>query len=413
MLFDYTALKDGSRTSGTIEAESRQAAGKQLRGQGYAILALQPSTGKKKSEKKQEKSGNSQSRFAGLFVSNSHVEIALHQLASLLRAGVPIVTAFNAISRQASKTLSRIFERVTVKVKQGNSLQRSIEEEAPFMGRVTLGLIGVGEANGTLDEMLSYAADLMEKARKVKGQIIQAFAYPAFVILVAMGVSYYMVAVVFPKIMTFIQKQGSGVPLPMPTRILISVSDFVMEWGLLLMLVPVIAGIGLFLLRTVPRYGQYIDHAVLRIPLLGLAFREHCNTMWCRTLGALLSSGIDVVSALNLVGQTMGNLYYVEQFRLMQEIIRQGRSMTHGITQTALHRLCPIAVTMVTVSEETGGLSESLLYVADYSEDRLSRRVALLGTMIEPAIFILVGGIVGFVYFAFFLAMLSVTKSAR
>ncbi len=413
MVFDYTALRNGNRTSGTIEAESRQAAIKQLRGRGYAIMALQPSTEKKASGKKPKKTGNARSMMAGLFVSNKQVEISLHQLASLLRAGVPIITAFNAISRQASKTLADIYERITLKVKQGNSLRRSMEEEAPFMGRVTLGLVGVGEANGTLDEMLSYAAELMEKARKVKGQIIQAFAYPAFVVLMAAGVSYYMVAVVFPKIMTFIQKQGSGVPLPAPTRILITVSDFLMEWGLVLMVTPVIIVAVLVMLRTVPRYGQRIDHALLRLPLLGLAFREHCNTMWCRTLGALLGSGIDVVSALALVSETMGNMYYVEQFRLMQEIIRQGRSLTHGITQTALHRLCPIAVTMVSVSEETGGLSESLLYVADFSEDRLTRRVALMGTLIEPAIFIFVGGIVGFVYFAFFLAMLSVTKSAR
>jgi len=413
MLFNYTAIRDGSRRSGTVEADSRQAALQQLRAQGCAVLSLQPAPEQKKSGASAQKKRDTGRALAGLFISKAQTEIALQQLASLLRAGVPIITAFSAISRQASRTLSRIFERVALKVKQGNSLQRSLEEEAPFLGRVTLGLIGVGESNGTLDEMLAYAAELMEKSRKVRGQIVQAFAYPGFVVLVAVGVSYYMVAVVFPKIMTFIQKQGSRVELPAPTRILIAVSDFTMEWGLVLLIAPVAAGVALVLLRRIPRYGRRIDYVLLKIPLLGLAFREHCNTMWCRTLGALMGSGIDVVSALSLVGHTMGNLYYVEQFRIMQDIIRQGRSLTHGITTTALHRLCPLAVTMVAVSEETGGLSDSLLFVANYSEDRLSRRTALLGTLIEPAIFIIVGGIVGFVYFSFFLAMLAVTKSAR
>jgi type IV pilus assembly protein PilC len=413
MLFDYTVIREGSRHSGTVDADSRQAALQQLRAQGYAILSLQPAPAGTKRGGRPEKARSAGALLAGLFISKTQTEIALQQLASLLRAGVPIITAFNAISRQASRALSRIFERVTLKVKQGNSLQRSLEEEAPFLGRVTLGLIGVGESNGTLDDMLAYAAELMEKSRKVRGQIVQAFAYPGFVVLVAVGVSYYMVAVVFPKIMTFIQKQGGRVELPAPTRILIAVSDFTTEWGLVLIIVPVIIVAGLVLLRRIPRYGRRIDQALLHIPLLGLAFREHCNTMWCRTLGALLGSGIDVVNALALVSQTMGNQYYVEQFRLMQGIIRQGRSLTYGITQTALHRLCPIAVTMVAVSEETGGLSDSLLFVANYSEERLTRRTALLGTMIEPAIFIIVGGIVGFVYFSFFLAMLAVTKSAR
>jgi len=413
MLFDFKALQNGERISGSLEAESRQAAVTELRRRGCAIVSLQPGREGKKKIEGPEKRDKRDALLAGLLIPKGQREIALRQLASLLHAGVPIMTAFKAVSNQAPKALARVFTRAALKIKQGSSLQRSLEEEAPFLGRVSLGLIGVGEANGTLDDMLKYAAELMEKARKVRGQIIQAFAYPGFVVLMAMGVTYYMVAVLFPKIMTFISKQGRGVVLPWPTRMLIAASDFLMEWGLLLMAAPFVAGACLLLLRRIPAYGQRIDGAVLRVPLLGLAFREHCNTMWCRTLGALLGSGIDAVGALTLVGQTMGNMYYAEQFRLMQDIIRQGRSLTQGITETALNRLCPIALTMVAVSEESGGLDESLLYVADYCEDRLTRRVTLLGTLLEPAIFILVGGIVGFVYFAFFMAMLAVNKSAR
>ena len=412
MLFEYTVLRNSARRQGTIEADSKQAAVNRLRNDGCAILDIRASTKNRASGG--ETGGRPTLDAIGkrVLISKGQVEIALRQLASLLHAGVPIMTALQSVEKQAPGALRGVFARIAAKVRQGNSLQRSLEEEAPFMGRVSLGLIGVGEANGTLDDMLTYSANLMEQTRKLRGQIVEAFAYPAIVVLGAMGVSYYMVAVVFPKIMTFIQKQGKNVPLPWPTRVLIRVSDFAMDYGLYVLAAPIVIAVVLLLARRVKRFGERIDENFLRIPLLGRAFRDHSNTMWCRTLGALLGNGIDAVTALTLIQQTMGNMFYALQFESMREIVRQGRSLTHGLGKTALHRLCPMASAMVSVSEESGGLDESLEHVARYSEEHLARRVALLSKMVEPAIFVVVGGIVGFVYFAFFMAMLSVTKSA-
>ncbi|MDZ7619477.1 MAG: type II secretion system F family protein, partial [Patescibacteria group bacterium] len=103
---------------------------------------------------------------------------------------------------------------------------------------------------------------------------------------------------------------------------------------------------------------------------------------------------------------------YGSQFRKMREVVRQGGSLGKGLRESTLRRLCPIGLTMVSVSEESGGLDTSLLKVADYSEEQLSRRVGILGKLVEPAIFVVVGGMVGFVYFAFFMAMLAVTRAA-
>jgi type IV pilus assembly protein PilC len=119
-----------------------------------------------------------------------------------------------------------------------------------------------------------------------------------------------------------------------------------------------------------------------------------------------------VLVALQLVEETIGNLHYAGQFRQMREVVRQGGSLGKGLRDSTLRRLCPIGLTMVSVSEESGGLDTSLLKVADYSEEQLSRRVGILGKLVEPAIFVVVGGMVGFVYFAFFMAMLTVTRSA-
>lgn len=413
MVFEYRALHAGARKAGTVEAENRQAAVRKLRGDGLSVLFIRETAGKKAaSARGGDKGGKFLEAIETRLISKTQVEVSLRQLASLLRAGVPIITAFTAVAAQTKGGFARVLNGISEMVRQGHSLQKSLEDKAPFLGRVTLGLIGVGEANGSLDEMLLYSAELMESARKVRGQIVQALAYPSMVVMGAVGVTYYLVAIVFPQIMKFIEKQGKHVPLPTPTRILIQVSDFAQAWGVYVLCAPVALGVAIFLLRRSPACGAWIDRAFLELPVVGKAVRDHCNTMWCRTLAALLGSGVNAVEALELVGRTMGNIHYANQFKTMKDTVRQGRSITVGLKETDLHKLCPMALTMVAVSEETGALDESLAHVATYSEECLSRRVALMSKLIEPVIFAVVGGIVGFVYFAFFMGMLAVNRSA-
>ena len=415
--YRYKVLQGGAQRVGAIQANSLQEASAVLRKEGGVILQLRVASadGRKPTSTK----GASSSAFAlppvlaRLLIQKTQVEITLRQLGSLLTAGIPILTALRAVGEQAPPQLSRVYEEITEKVRRGYPLKRCLQEEAPFLGKVTIGLVHVGEANGTLDEMFTYSAQLMERARKVRNQIIQAFTYPAIVVLAAFGVGYFMVAHVFPKIMVFIEKQGKEVQLPMPARVLIQVNDFLAAYGVYVLVAPFALVVAFILARRVPALGAKIDYALLCIPLLGRAFREHANTMWCRTLGALLGSGVDVLVALQLVQEIVGNIHYSNQFEQVKEVVRQGGALAKGIRATTLGKLSPIALTMVAVTEEGGGLDTSLLQVAEYSEEELTRRVAMLGKLVEPAVFIVVGGMVGFIYFAFFLSMLAVTRSAH
>lgn len=410
--FAYKGMRRGQRGEGMVAADSPAAAREKLRAEGWIVLEIKEGAAGGKGVADGD-AGMFERLACRVFISKGQWEQSLRQLASLLHAGVPILTAFNAVSRHAEPLLARVYARVAKKLRQGHALKRCLAEEAPYIGRVPIGLIGVGEANGTLDEMLNYAATLMEQSRKVKGQITQAFAYPAFVCVGAMGMAYYMVRVVFPQVMKFIQKQGGKVQLPWPTRALIQINDFVGEYGIYLFATPFVLVSMFFLARHFKGSAEKVDRALLRIPLLGKAFLDHSNTMWCRTLGALLGSGVDIIAALELVQGAMGNQFYTLLFGKMREVVRQGRSLSDSMKKAGLARLCPMAMTMVAVSEESGGLDVSLQHVANYCQERLERRVALLSKMVEPAIFIVVGGMVGFVYFAFFLAMLAVTRSAR
>ncbi|MDR1963569.1 MAG: type II secretion system F family protein [Planctomycetaceae bacterium] len=407
--FQYKIKKDGSVKTGVINAESLHLASIELRKQGGVILSIRNAPA---GETVSGEHGALRTIMERLFIFISQIELCLRQLASLLKAGVPILEALSAVGEQAPPLLGKIYLRLAEKVKQGYSMKKSLQEDAACFGNITIGLISVGESNGTLDEMFRYSADLMERSRRVRSQIVQAFTYPAIVMVVAAGVGYFLVVHVLPKIIAFISKQSKTVELPLPTKILLWTNDFIWAYGLYLVALPILLIVAYYFARKNPSLCERIDYFLLYVPLLGKAYRDHSNTMWCRTLGALLKSGIGVLTAMELVEAVMSNQHYAAQLRKVHNMVKQGDSISKGIRNTTLAKFCPMALSMIAVSERSGSLDTSLLHVADYSEEQLSRRVTMLGKFIEPAIFIVIGGIVGFIYFAFFLAMLAATRSA-
>ncbi|MDR1613911.1 MAG: type II secretion system F family protein [Planctomycetota bacterium] len=411
MVFQYIAFENGVRRSGKMEAESQAAAAGKLRQEGKIVLELKPAKGAVGGGA--ARGGNKfLTRLKGALVSKSAVELCLRQLASLIGAGVPIITALRSISDNAPKNLGTMLRLAMEHVRQGRSLSKSLEMEMPWLGRVTIGLLSVGEANGTLDKMAAYAAGLMERSRKIKGQLAQAFAYPAVVFVAALGIGYYMVNKVFPVVMKFINMNSGGkMQLPLSTRTVIWLNDFLLAYGVFILAAPFAFLTVIALLRRSRRSGAILDRLAIAVPGIGGAFRFQANTMWCLTLGALLRSGVDIISSVELVELTMGNLHYAEQFRKVRESLRLGSGLGKSIDETTLSRLAPIAHTMIAVSENSGGIDESLQHAAAFSEEQLNRRVALLGKLVEPAMFVVIGGMVGLVYFGFFMAMLSATSS--
>jgi type IV pilus assembly protein PilC len=222
-----------------------------------------------------------------------------------------------------------------------------------------------------------------------------------------------MVRSVFPVIMKFIASTRKTAELPLPTRMVVALDGFLSTYGVYVLIAPFALAVLVVALRRSPRTGELVDRAALRLPLLGGAFKFHANAMWCSTLGSLLASGLDVLAAVDLVRGTMGNMFYAAQFERVREMLRGGSSLSKCIEATELQRLTPMAHTLVSVSEEGGHMDDSLLEVARFSEDELNRRVALLSKLVEPAMFVLVGGFVGLVYFGFFLAVLTATRAGR
>lgn len=410
--YAYTVHSAGGRSSGVVEANSEEEALGKLRGKGGTVLDLRLANHRR--QRAEEKSKIAFFKIKERWpVRKQKLELMLRQAGSMLHSGVPIMTVLKTIIRLSPRAFGRHLSRVLQAVREGKTFSKALRAHLPGMDRVTLGLLGVGEANGTLDKMCHYSADLMERTRKLRGQMLQTFSYPAIVVLGAMGIGYYMVRHVFPVVMEFIEGSGRrAAVLPLPTRMVIGLDRFLSVYGVYMILLPVLLVVFVIILRRRRPSGEIIDSLALKIPLLGKAFSFHANTMWCRTLGSMLASGLDILAAVDLTRETMGNWLYAAQFEKVKSAVRNGRSLGESIATTELYRLNPLIHAMVSVSEQGGQLAESLLEAAEFSQDQLNQRVRLLSSLVEPAILLFVGGLVGLVYFGFFMALVSATHMA-
>ncbi len=405
--FDYTILCNGARKTGQISADKADEAVQRLRSEGALILELRETVSNASAPFRVPK------WFAACVVSSAELELSLRQLALIIGGDVPILLGIKTVGQQCSPVLRSAYEQIHNRVREGCALSVALREHAPFVGRVTLGLLQVGESNGTLDQMFAYASELMERARRLRSDLIQAFSYPAFVVVAGMGVAWFMATKVMPKILAFIQgRQGKAGGLPPITQALLEITTFAQNYGLYLLAAPILLSLIFLLARRQRASGEIVDAGLLRIPLLGGAFQAHANAMWCRTLGALLGSGVNIIPALELLENTQGNWFFAAQFRIMQTQVREGRSFIVAFEQTGLPKQCPMARAMISVSEQSGGLDSALGQVADFYEDELQRRVKLLSRLVEPVMYTIVGAMVGFVYFAFFMAMLAAQRSS-
>lgn len=408
MVYIYiAALENGKKDRGIITADDLQTAEKLLKEHNKTILELKEvrsSVSESLHFHIKERSATEKS-FAGFAISNAQVELALEELAVMLEGGVPILSALQTVASQSRHYLSRALFCVANKLQSGKLLADSLREEMPFLGNIITGMIAAGEANGNIDKMCAYSAEYLGRKRKLKSQVIQAMAYPFLVILASIGIVTFLMWKVIPKIMKFLDKRQAK--LPPITQMLVDIADYLQVNGPYLLMLPVILVIIAVLLRKNPRTAFYTDYFFLRIPVIGKVFQASNNMLWCRTLGLLLRSGINIIPALEFTKDALNNFYYRNALSEMKKIVSQGHPLSTALRVSPLRSFIPLADAMLLVGENTGRLDNGLLKTAEFSDADLQKRIALLSKLIEPALFVIVGGIVGFVYTAFFMGLMA------
>jgi len=407
-IYQYNVVRDGLKTVEIITSEDIKEARSRIRREKLWITDLKEVEPVQIGKGRRIGSRSDLERnLASLLVGIKPQMRALQQVSSLIESGVPVLAALNTAAGQSPKLLQRALYAVSERVENGHKLSTSFREEAPFFDTVTLGLLEVGEENGTLGKMTSFAAALLERMVKIRFQLVQASMYPAIVIMLAAGVLVYLLNVALPKIVRFLATRNTV--LPPITQSLLDLSAFVDEWGGAMVGLAVLSIVLFVIGRSHDVIGDLIDKTLLRLPVLGTVFVSASNAVWCRTFGTLLEGGINVVSALKLTQNTVRNIHVRNQFSIIQKVVEAGQPLSQAFNLTSLRTRAELELAMLTTGESTGNVGGGLLNAAEFSEEELNKKLTLLIKLTEPVLFIVIGGTVGYVYIAMFMGIAAVS----
>ncbi len=397
---DYVALDGrGREVKGGLDAPDLAGAASALRGQGLFPLELKPGRAASAPATGAER------RFFELPVRAAQRALFMSQLGLMLRTGLTLLQALDALATVAtSSTLRRVARRLSIAVSGGRTLSSAMEDEPALGGPVVVQLVRMAEATGELDQALVRSAEWVERRAALRSQVLTSLAYPVLVLLVAFGVFWFLTTSLIPKIARFLTSRG-GV-LPWSTQRLMDLSAFMAAWG------PWIAGalavtvLALYVARKTRAGLAFTDDAVLWVPVVGLVLRTAAMGHAARTLSLLLGSGLPLVESLRILASSFESTTYDAILVRARERITQGNTLAASLEDP---NVTPLFIQVVSVGERTGALDEVLGVLSTFYDQRLQALLRTLAAMVEPVTLVVVGGMVGFVYFSFFQAIFSLT----
>jgi len=390
----------GEVRKGQMEAEDAEAVQSRLRAQ-----KLLPTKVRKK--------GRALRSFSlGSGVSQKDLVTFTRLLATMIDAGLPIVQCLDILGNQTdNKTFAAIISDVKSQVEQGKTFSESLRKHPGVFDGLYCNLVQAGEAGGILDTILQRLAVYNEKSVKLKRQLRGAMVYPSIVLVVFMGVCGVLLGWVIPSFKNIFKDLGSKDELPKLTQLVIAASEFfVGHLPITLLLIACLVGGALFM-NSRPNGRRMIHKNLLRVPIIGDVIRKIAVARFTRTLGTLLSSGVPILDALDIVARTAGNMVIEEAILMARQKISEGRNMAEPLTEANVFP--PMVVQMVGVGEQTGALDAMLNKIADFYEEEVDVAVAALTSLIEPFMMVGIGSVVGTVLIAMYLPIFSLAGKIK
>jgi type IV pilus assembly protein PilC len=333
-------------------------------------------------------------------VKTKDLAIFTRQFATMINAGLPLVQCLDTLSKQTTKPVFKdVISKVMKDVEGGGTLAESLGKHKAAFSDLYVHMVAAGEAGGILDVILQRLATFLEKMDALKRKVKTAMTYPTVVMTVAIGATIFMLVFIIPTFAKMFKDFG-GV-LPMPTRIVLGVSDFLRsQWW---MLVGMIVG-------TVFAFKRYVatekgrlkvDGILLNFPAIGDILRKASVARFTRTLGTLISSGVPILEGLTITAKTAGNMVVHNAVLATRASISEGETIAEPLRQSGVFP--PMVVQMIAIGEETGALDEMLNKIADFYEDEVDSSVEALTSIIEPVMIVFMGGVVGAMVIAMYL----------
>jgi type IV pilus assembly protein PilC len=333
-----------------------------------------------------------------------------NKMAALIDAGVPIVRSLEMLASQQTQPLfKRALTAICIEVNQGTTLGSAMRRWPMVFDRLMVSMVEAGEAGGVLDETLRRLAKLQEDVAKLQNQIKGALGYPVAVLFIAIAVFLGMTIFIIPQFADIFKSLGAE--LPAFTQMLVDLSSFLRSPEYMLPIIAVIA-LAVFLFSryyATPVGRMGVDRALLKIPLFGDLILKSATAQFCRTYSALSRAGVPILQALEILKQTSGNAAVQEALDRARNDVQEGISLSKSLLSKQIFP--DMALSMLAIGEETGEMDAMLSKVADFYEEEVGLIVKNLTAMLEPAMIVLVGGIVGAILVAMYLPMFSVFQN--
>jgi general secretion pathway protein F len=386
-VYEYLALdKRGAKTKGTVDAENVRSARQKLRGQGIfateikEALAVTPA-------RHRDLSRFFQTQRVGV----GDLAVATRQFATLIGAGLPLVDSLQALSEQVeSAVLKRVLVKIRENIQEGISLTKSLAEYPKTFPRLFVNMVRAGEASGTLEGVLMNLADYLEAQQELRRKVITALFYPALMLFVCIVIVIVLLTYAVPTIVDIFIKQGAE--LPLPTKIMIGISHFLTGYWWLLIAMGVLAVASVRIYYQSKPGRERLDRLFLRLPILGGLFLKINTARITGTLGTLLSNGVGLLDALEIVRNIVSNVHLARAIENARIGVQEGQPLAKELSKSK--EFPPLVNHMVAAGETSGRLETMLVKAGKSYENEVNALLAGLTSLIEPIMMIVLGMIV-------------------
>lgn len=393
-VFRYRAMDaDGRSVEGVLEVDDERAAATLLRQRDLFVTRLA-----KSSEAIEGKRRRSHVRSQGII-------FLLRELALMTRSGVTLLRALEVCAASGpSRAAADLAASLAGRIRTGQSLSQAMEVD-PVFPRLAVRLVESGEATGDLPSVLDRIAGIVERRLSLRRSLLTSLAYPSIVFAVAVGVAVFLVIGIVPKFVGYFMQRGQT--LPWTTQALLDTSVWVRENGLVLF-----AGLALIVIAVALAYATRtgriaLDRAALSVPIAGRLWQAGSFAQITWTLGELLRSGVSLLDSIRITSASVGNRALGEHLGGTADRILAGEPLSRGLTHPLVP---PVVPSLVAAGEQSGAMPDVLAELAEFYERDLEQRIKRMSSLVEPVLILIVGSMVGFVYLAFFQALMQMAR---
>ncbi len=404
-VYNYKGVNgQGKSVRGTMDAESQRSLKDQLKSK--SIYVTEVWEGKKKAESLGAQEVDFKRTFGGR-VGLSDIAVFTRLLATLLKAGIPLVEALGAMVDQAEKvTLREALDDVRRKVREGTALALALRDHPKIFDDLYVNMVRAGESSGKLDVVLVRLTEFLEAQNALRSKVIAAFVYPAIMSVLGTGIVFFLMTFVVPKVTQLFEGQDKA--LPLITEILVAASHILSNWWFVIIPMMVGSALGFRYWKSSKQGRPVWDEFILKVPLFGELTRMVAIARFSKTLSTLLSSGVPLLTAMDIVKDILGNMTLIKVVEKARDNIREGESIAGPLKRSG--HFPSIVTHMIAVGERAGQLEEMLENVSESYSQQVSMRIQAMTTLLEPIMIVVMGGVVAFIVFAIMLPILQLNE---